>query len=921
MQSLIRPPSAVSIDAAAIESALLAGLQEQLLMMTSRVMVLELNVARLQGLLPGATPQERFANFLERARQPHTVDALFQEYPVLGRQLAVRLDQWAESSLEFLQRLFADWSAIRRTLLPADPGVFNGVQIGAGDRHRSGRSVLIARFSGGAQLVYKPRSMAVDVHFQELLLWLNASDGGPMFQTLNILDRGSYGWTEFISARSCACSKEVSRFYERQGGYLALLYALEATDFHCENLIAAGEHPMLLDLEALFHPRLDTPHIQSADQLACSAICYSVLRVGLLPQRFPTDAREELDLSGLGGAPGQVSPRGVPAWVEAGTDEMRLARKRIALPGVNNRPLLGGAEVDPVDYAEAIASGFEAVYRKLRSRHDELLAFCARFANDEVRVIARGTQTYAALLFESFHPDVLRDPADRDLLFDRLSEAVEHQPALARLIEPERADLLKGDIPVFTTHPSSRDLWTGSGERLADYLVEPAIVAVQHRIQRLSDRDLEQQLWIVRASLATLSPVTETPKQPILQMARSTLRMDRRAYLAAACSVGDRLEALALRGDEDVSWIGLTHLNGREWCLAPLAAEFYDGLPGIILFLAYLGAVTHKESYTALAKGALTTLLGQLTPSCTQGNIGAFNGAGGIIYTLAHLGMLWDDPLLFTRAEGFVRRAAELIQRDAQLDIIGGSAGCILALAGLYHCAPSAVTIEAARACGERLLEMKQQTAHGIGWLPNGLASRPLTGFAHGNAGIACALLELSRLTGELRFRSAALHAIAYERSLFLPERGNWPDLRSDETRVSVAWCHGAPGIGLARLRSLRGVDESAILAEIEVALDTTLAHGFGFNHSLCHGDLGNVDFLLEAGLRLHDRRLMSRTRQIAAGVVDQIRRFGWICANPLRIESPGLMTGLAGIGYEMLRLAELVCVPSILSLAPPVKP
>ena len=921
LQSLIRPPSAVPIDIAAIESALLAGLQEQLLIMTSRVMVLELNVARLQGLLPGVTPQERFASFLERASQPHMAAAFFQEYPVLRMQLAVRLDQWVASGIEFLQRLFADWNAIRRTLLPADPGVFNGVQIGAGDRHRNGRSVLIARFSGGAQLVYKPRSMAVDVHFQELLLWLNAVDGGPMFRTLNILDRGSYGWTEFISAQACACSSEVSRFYERQGGYLALLYALEATDFHCENLIAAGEHPMLLDLEALFHPRLDTPDTQSADQLACSTICYSVLRVGLLPQRFPTDAREELDLSGLGGGPGQVSPRGAPAWVEAGTDAMRLRRKRIALPGGKNRPMLDGAEVNPVDHSEAIASGFEAVYRKLRSRREELLTFCARFASDEVRVIARGTQTYAALLFESFHPDVLRDPADRNLLFDRLSAAVEHHPALARLIEPERADLWKGDIPLFTTHPCSRDLWTASGERLADYLVEPAIVAVRRRIQRLSDRDLEQQLWIVRASLATLAPVTESSKQPIGQMARSNSRMDRPAYLAAACSVGDRLEALALRGDEDVSWIGLTHLNPREWCLAPLAAEFYDGLPGVSLFLAYLGAVTNKESYTALAKGALTTLLGQLSQSCTQENIGAFNGVGGVIYTLAHLGMLWDDPRLFSRAEGFVRRAAELIPRDVQFDIVGGSAGCILALAGLYRCAPSALTIEAARACGQRLLEMRQETVHGIGWLPDGLASRPLTGFAHGNAGIACALLELSQLTGELRFRSAALDAVAYERSLFLPELGNWPDLRSEEIRASVAWCHGAPGIGLARLRSLHGVDESAMVAEIEVALDTTLAHGFGFNHSLCHGDLGNVDFLLEAGQRLHDSRLMSRAKEIAGGAVDQIRRYGWICANPLRIESPGLMTGLAGIGYQMLRLAKPACVPSILSLAPPIKP
>jgi len=35
-------------------------------------------------------------------------------------------------------------------------------------------------------------------------------------------------------------------------------------------------------------------------------------------------------------------------------------------------------------------------------------------------------------------------------------------------------------------------------------------------------------------------------------------------------------------------------------------------------------------------------------------------------------------------------------------------------------------------------------------------------------------------------------------------------------------------------------------------------------------------------------------------------------------VESPGLLTGLAGIGYGLLRLAEPTRIPSVLVLAPP---
>jgi hypothetical protein len=44
-----------------------------------------------------------------------------------------------------------------------------------------------------------------------------------------------------------------------------------------------------------------------------------------------------------------------------------------------------------------------------------------------------------------------------------------------------------------------------------------------------------------------------------------------------------------------------------------------------------------------------------------------------------------------------------------------------------------------------------------------------------------------------------------------------------------------------------------------------------------------------------------------------------WRCDTPPGLESPELMTGLAGIGYQLLRFAAPATVPSILRLAPPV--
>ncbi|MBW4577388.1 MAG: type 2 lantipeptide synthetase LanM family protein [Aphanothece sp. CMT-3BRIN-NPC111] len=934
IQTLIQNYSNPPFNPQTIEGMLFAKVPNQLLRILSGTMVLELNVARLQNLLLGETPKERFHSFVQLLRQHNMALKLLNEYPVLARQITVCIEQWVASSLDFLQHLCADWHNICTTFnANQDPGKLVALDSSLSDGHRGGRSVIIAKFELGLQVVYKPKSLAVDVHFQALLSWLNQRGEHPSFRILKVLNRGTYGWVEFVDPENCNSVEEIERFYKRQGNYLALLHALSATDFHFENLVAAGEHPVLLDLEALFHPRFNTTVAQQADELAREIMAESVLRVGLLPQFLWVDAESEgVDLSGLGAVTGQLTPIGVPHWEGIGTDEMRFTRKRTAIRGANNCPKLHGTEVNVLDYTDSLIAGFIQMYRLLCKYREALLADnspLASFTEDEVRVILRSTHTYTVLRHESFHPDVLRNALDRERLFDRLWLDVEHRPYLAKVIASERNDLQNFDIPIFTTRPYSRDLWNSVGERIANFFDESGLALVQRRIQQLSEEDLQQQLWFIRASLSKLAvdadQVSSRTVVPLPELAKQGAAEHER-LLNAACAVGQRLQALALGKEGEVSWIGFTLAANSRWSLTPLKIDLYDGLPGITLFLAYLGAVTQERSYTALAQTTLSTIQRYLqhNPSLLS-SIGAFSGWGGIIYLLTHLAKLWNQPELLRQAESIVKVLPALIENDEHLDIIGGAAGCLASLISLYRCNPSKEILAVAIQCGDRLVQCAKPQTKGLAWFSSLGDKQPLTGFSHGAAGIAWTLLELAALTNRERFRTTALAAIAYEQSLFSQKKGNWPDLREFKSVIEgrpafqIAWCHGAPGIGLARLRSLRWVDNPSIRAEINAALATTLAHGFGKNHSLCHGDLGNLELLLQAShihILKHDE--LARFNRITAGILDSIQQHGWIGGIPSGVESPGLMTGLAGIGYQLLRLAAPEIVPSVLLLDPP---
>src|SRR5262249_27900576 len=144
---------------------------------------------------------------------------------------------------------------------------------------------------------------------------------------------------------------------------VAVLYGLAAADMHQENLIAAGEHPVLVDLEALFHPEAYPRDLRHADQGAARTPWESVPGALLLPFRVAVAANGEgMDLSGLVPAEGQQTPYPVPRWRDEGTEAMRLERTPKALSATRNCPTLNGAAVDPLNYQDALLAGFTSTY-------------------------------------------------------------------------------------------------------------------------------------------------------------------------------------------------------------------------------------------------------------------------------------------------------------------------------------------------------------------------------------------------------------------------------------------------------------------------------------------------------------------------------------------------------------------------------
>jgi hypothetical protein len=415
-----------------------------------------------------------------------------------------------------------------------------------------------------------------------------------------------------------------------------------------------------------------------------------------------------------------------------------------------------------------------------------------------------------------------------------------------------------------------------------------------------------------------------------------------RSLIEAAAAIGMALCKTAYWDPEGrvCNWMGrstaeLTDLDGPITpTLAALGPDLFAGSAGIALFLAQLHARTGNPEFRRTALGAIAHSIRQLGHLQTTGMISAlsfFCGHLGVAYVARQVGSLTESPGCDAHAASILDEVASAISEPHVLDVIGGNAGAIPALLALSRSPGLERFLALAIELGDELGRSAIRKDNTCAWEPTaasgpGFGTTPQTGLSHGAAGIGLALFELSAATGRVDFRETARGAFAYEDALFDAQQGNWPDLRLPPRLPAFAraWCHGAPGIALARMHAATIDPERRedYLALARKAITTTLQ---AIEEKLawpwcdatpCNGLAGLIEILFIAGEVLDDPSYRERALAAARALIDRHAESGeWPSGAPSGGPNPSLMLGTAGVGYTFLRLHDPETVPSVLLL------
>jgi lantibiotic modifying enzyme len=779
-------------------------------------------------------------------------------YPVLDSLLDVAGRDAAEAAAEVLERFTADRDDLIAALFDGiDPGEVVALRPGLGDPHRGGRTVTSLRFADGRRIVCKPRDVRGEALLAEVAAWLGERLPSPGLLAAAVLPRMGYGWMQFIASEPLADAGQATEFYRRAGVLLAVAYALHATDLHGENIVAHGAHPVLIDAETLLHPRLPRPHHGDADP-AASALDASVRSTGLIP--FPmTTPGGPVDMSGLGAT-------------------------------LANRPVLDGRPLEPAEYIEEILDGFQHGYDAIRRHRAGFRRLIEAYSDMDVRVVARQTSGYRGLLDHALQPEALRDPADRDACWAPLAEASAGHPLWRRLVPSEFADLAHGDIPIFFARAGSRDLRSTGGEQLPGLVERSGLDCAYEVLDGLDEVNRRDQEWTIAASLAT-RPAGPGPRTaPAVEVA---VAAEPSRLRTAACGLADQIIA-AGRADPAgrINWPGLQLVEDSAWMVLPMGAGLGEGYLGVALFLAQTARLTGIDRYAQAARQALVPLprlLGLLDgrPDLIAAiGPGATEGLGGIGYGLARIATLLDAPEYAACAEQTVTMLVRTKLEQTPAGWTTGVAGGLAALSALRDELPGDAAGKLADEWAAWLIQLVEDT-DGRCVPPD----RPVVaGFAAGPAGVGAALL-----------------AYAADGA---PEKAARKAMSRATADPSPGWHSGEAGVLLARhLAAPQPPATARRLAAEPLRADL----------SLCHGEMGVAETMSTIAEPIA-ADLAPVLRRRAGLLLDALARRAGICGTPGGVATPGLLRGLAGIGYGLLRLS-FPEVPSVLLLSPTPRP
>ena len=479
--------------------SVLCSTKESLIEVGLKTLITEFYDKKGKGLVPGNSSKEIYESYNNSFNDYNNIKEVLSKYEVLAYLFYRRVTTKYILLKEAITRLSTDLDELKLKF-NADFSVIKSVTLDSGDTHNDGKSVVIFNFDKGERVVYKPHGLFGDEALKEIYNYVNSKEILDLeLCNVDIINKESYGWQKFVEYGECKNKKQAEDYYYRIGTILAILNILKTIDIHSENIIAASDIPVLIDLETLL-TNDNTDGLEDNIVLAyLKEINDSVLNCYLLPQNIEF-SKVDIDMGGLSADPGAKSQSLTYLQLkDMGTDRIRFEKEFVVTTDRNNKPMLNGERLHPIKYINCIEKGFKEAYSLILRNKDEFFKVIDKvLSNGVYRQVLRPTYIYGKYLEASYHPKYLKSFEDRNKLFNILKECDEktynnnNMKNIKCLTEIEA--LMKDDIPYFSGSYLSKEVFVNNNDKIDEYFSTTIRDTLKKRIEDINEVSMNRQL-------------------------------------------------------------------------------------------------------------------------------------------------------------------------------------------------------------------------------------------------------------------------------------------------------------------------------------------------------------------------------------------------------------------------------------------
>lgn len=452
-------------------SSFIAVELDQLLLPT---ITFEIHKAKEKGSLVGLTPEERYKSFFvdDKAYTKHA-RLIIDKYPLLFEMIDKFIFQTFDSLALSLKRYLHDQIELRIWLdLPDGIKILQIEPLSGADRHQSQQALLFT-FSNDLKMIYKPVDLSPDFLMAEFISKLDLPTSFAL-KGQDVLSKKSYGWIKFIQHQPCQNLREVENFYRRAGILLSIADALNYTDGHCENLIASGAFPILIDCETLF---------QNYEQ---TVIVNKSILTTLLVQKIDNDNENQFLNSALQASYGTKYEYFQTHALQDHTDQISISYCGINPTPHHHCPVLKDKVEQAHDYVSYIIEGYRFGYGRITAKVENILSdqvWWETLSKIKARILLRETVAYLYLLRKIQQPDgVTSRKKTKSILLEKLG--------MTPYSTYEMEELLNLNIPYFYHIPGQRHLYDGNGHEYSNTFSENGIDRLKKQFLARSDKKM-----------------------------------------------------------------------------------------------------------------------------------------------------------------------------------------------------------------------------------------------------------------------------------------------------------------------------------------------------------------------------------------------------------------------------------------------